>query len=68
MENHVEIWLSRQNCCNGSQFHCGMQDSVQDDGEHSVPFQVMSRTKQGCVLPPALFSMVFIALLNDAYC
>ena len=49
------------------QFHNGMQASVQDDGEHSASFPVTNGVKQGCVLAPTLFSIVFSAMLNDAY-
>ena len=49
------------------QFHDGMQASVQDDGEHSASFPVTNGVKQGCVLAPTLFSIVFSAMLNDAY-
>ena len=49
-------------------FHDCMQASVQDDGEHSASFPVTNGIKQGCVLAPTLFSIVFSAMLNDAYC
>ena len=49
------------------QFPDGMQASVQDDGEHSASFPVTNGVKQGCVLAPTLFSIVFSAMLNDAY-
>ena len=49
------------------QFHDGMQASVQDDGEHSASFPVTNGVKQGYVLAPTLFSIVFSAMLNDAY-
>ena len=49
------------------QFHDGMQASVQDDGEHSEPFPVTNGVKQGCVLAPTLFSMMFSAMLDDAF-
>ena len=44
-----------------------MQASVQDDGEHSASFPVTNGVKQGCVLAPTLFSIVFSAMLNDVY-
>ena len=49
------------------QFHDGMRASVQDDGEHAASFPVTKGVKQGCILAPTLFSMVFSAMLNDAY-
>ena len=50
------------------QLHDGMQASVEDDGEHSASFPLMNGVKQGCVLAPTLFSMVFTTMLNDPYC
>ena len=41
--------------------------SVQDNGERSASFPVTNGVKQGCVLAPTLFSMVFSAMLNCAY-
>ena len=41
------------------QFHDGMQARVQNDGEFSEPFEVTNGVKQGCVLAPTLFSMMF---------
>ena len=41
------------------QFHDGMQAHVFDVGESSDPFPVTNGTKQGCVLAPTLFSMMF---------
>ena len=46
-------------------FHEGMQARVQDNGEVSEPFPV---SKQGWVLAPTLFSLMFSAMLNDAFC
>ena len=47
------------------QFHDGMLARVQNDGEFSDPFPVTNSVKQGCVL--ALFSMMFSAMLTDAF-
>ena len=44
-----------------------MQASVQDDGKYSKPFPVTNGVKQGCVLAPFLFSMMFSAMLTDAF-
>ena len=49
------------------QFHDNMSARVQDDGEYSKPFPVTNGVKQGCVLAPTLFSMVFSAMLTDAF-
>ena len=49
------------------QFHDGMQARVQDDGEYSEPFPVTDRVKQGCVMAPTLFSMIFSAMFTDAF-
>ena len=49
------------------QFHDGMTARVLDDGEPSEPFPVSNGIKQGCVLVPTLFSMVFSAMLSDAF-
>ena len=49
------------------QFHDGMCATVQEDGQHSDPFAVTNGVKQGCVLAPTLFSMVFSAMLSDAF-
>ena len=49
------------------QFHDGMQAHVQNDGEYSEPFLVTNGVKQGCVMAPTLFSMMFSAMLTDAF-
>ena len=49
------------------QFHDGMQARVLDNGESSSPFPVSNGVKQGCVLAPTLFSIMFSAMLKDAY-
>ena len=49
------------------QFHDGMQARVQNDGEYSEPFPVTNGVKQACVMAPTLFSMMFSAMLTDAY-
>ena len=40
---------------------------VQDNGELSQPFPVSNRVKQGCVLAPTLCSIMFSAMLTDAF-
>ena len=49
------------------QFHDGMTTRVLDDGSSSEPFQVTNGVKQGCVLAPTLFSLMFSAMLTDAF-
>ena len=49
------------------QFHDGMQARVQNDGEYSEPFPVTNGVKQCCVMAPTLFSMMFSAMLTDAF-
>ena len=48
-------------------FHEGMEATVKDNGEFSEPFPVTNGVKQGCVLAPTLFSMLFSAMLTDAF-
>ena len=49
------------------QFHDGMIARVQNDGEFSDPFPVTNGVKQGCVPASTLFSMMFSAMLKDAF-
>ena len=49
------------------QFHNGMQARVQSDGEYSEPFPVTNGVKQGFVMAPTLFSMMFSAMLTHAF-
>ena len=49
------------------QFHDGNQARVQNDGEYSEPFPMTNGVKQGCVMVPTLFSMMFSAMLTDAF-
>ena len=49
------------------QFHDGLQTCVQNDGEYSEPFLVTNGVKQGCVMAPTWFSMMFSAMLTDAF-
>ena len=47
------------------QLHDGMRATVLDSGDTSDSFQGTCGVKQGCVLAPALFSMVFAAMFHD---
>ena len=48
------------------QLHDGMRATVLDNGDTSDSFPVTNGVKQGCVLAPTLFSMVFAAMHHDA--
>jgi len=50
------------------QFHDGMLAGVLDDGDSFDAFPVTNSVKQGCVLAMTLFSMMFSAMLSDAFC
>nr|VZI05408.1 unnamed protein product [Spirometra erinaceieuropaei] len=49
------------------QLHDGMMARVTDNGAVSEVFAVTNGVKQGCVLAPSLFSLMFSAMLMDAY-
>nr|VZI39845.1 unnamed protein product [Spirometra erinaceieuropaei] len=49
------------------QLHDGMMARVTDNGAVSEAFSVTNGVKQGCVLAPTLFSLMFSAMLMDAY-
>ena len=49
------------------EFHDGMLARVQNDDEFSDPFPVTNGVKQGCVLAPTLFSMMFSAMLTAVF-
>nr|VZI02283.1 unnamed protein product [Spirometra erinaceieuropaei] len=49
------------------QLHDGMMARVTDNGAVSEAFAVNNGVKQGCVLAPTLFSLMFSAMLMDAY-
>nr|VZI27588.1 unnamed protein product [Spirometra erinaceieuropaei] len=49
------------------QFHDGMMARVTDNGAVSEAFAVTNGTRQGCVLAPTLFSLMFSAMPVDAY-
>ena len=49
------------------QFHDGMLVRVKDDGDSSEPIAVTNGVKQGCVLAPTLFSIMFSAMLSEAF-
>ncbi|BHF57843.1 hypothetical protein SprV_0100078900 [Sparganum proliferum] len=49
------------------QLHDGMMARVTEKGAVSEAFAVTNGVKQGCVLAPTLFSLMFSAMLMDAY-
>nr|VZI49546.1 unnamed protein product [Spirometra erinaceieuropaei] len=49
------------------QLHDDMIARVTDNGAVSEAFAVTNGVKQGCVLTPTLFSLMFSAMLMDAY-
>nr|VZI29617.1 unnamed protein product [Spirometra erinaceieuropaei] len=50
------------------QLHDGMMARVTDNGAVSEAFAMTNGVKQGCVLTPTLFSLMFSSMLIDAYC
>ena len=73
LENYGEIWLSDQAHSNDKfigeavtrWYACTAR--VQNNGASSDPFPVTNNVKQGCVLAPTLFSMMFSAMLTTAF-
>ena len=49
------------------QFHNGIHAHVQNVGALPEPFQETNGVKQGCVVEPILFIMMFSAMLMDAF-
>ena len=49
------------------QFYDGMQARVQNDGEYPEPFQLTNGVKKSCAMAPILFSIMFSAMLTDAF-
>ena len=47
-------------------FHEGMMARVIENGDVSDPFPVSNGVKQGCVLAPTLFSLIFSVMLSSA--
>ena len=48
-------------------FHDGMMARVQGQWTESDAFTVSNGTKQGCVMAPMLFSIIFSFMLQDAF-
>lgn len=68
LEDPGEVWLSSQIHGMVGQFHDSMPARVLDNGESTDAFPVTNGVQQGCVLAPTLFSMMFSAILSDAFC
>ncbi|BHF58532.1 hypothetical protein SprV_0100148400 [Sparganum proliferum] len=51
----------------GRQLHDGLMARVADNGAVSEELAVTNGVKQGCVLAPTLFSLMFSAILIDTY-
>ena len=49
------------------QFHDGILARIQNNDEFADPFCVTNGVEQGCVLDSTLFSMMFSAMLTDAF-
>ena len=47
--------------------HTGMMATVSVGGDVAESFRVTHGVKQGCVLPPTLFSIFLSAMLDDAF-
>ena len=48
-------------------FHDNMQATIQYEGSLSEPFEIKSGVKQGCVIAPNLFGILFSLLLRHAF-
>ena len=48
-------------------FHTNMKRTVQFNGSSSRPFDIRSGVKQGCVLAPTLFGIIFALLFRHAF-
>ncbi|BHF58240.1 hypothetical protein SprV_0100119100 [Sparganum proliferum] len=49
------------------QLHNGMTARVTDNGAINEAFAVTNGVKQGCILAPALFALMFSSMLMEAY-
>ena len=48
-------------------FNSGMTGRVFEGGEYSEPFEITNGAKQGCVLAPTLFGIIFAFMLRYAF-
>ena len=68
------LWRIMSKCCCSQkfiamvkQFHDVMQARIQDNNERSEPSPLTNGMKQGRVVAPLLFSLMFFAMLTDAF-
>ena len=62
----VETWLPSQIISMVRSLYDGMMARVIENGDVSDPFPVTNGVKQGCVLAPTLFSLLFAEMLSAA--
>ena len=67
MEYHVQVRLPTEVRRHGETIPWWPQARVQDNDETSEPFNVTNGVKQGRVLAPSLFILMFSAMLTDAF-
>ena len=67
LENNDRLGCQTKDIALVWQFPDGMQARVQTDGKHSKSFSKTNGVKHGCVMASALFSMMFSAILTDAF-
>ena len=66
MENHGALWLSPKCVTILRQLHEGQQGQVKHNGSLSGSFPISNGVKQGCILAPTLFSILFSIMLRVA--
>jgi hypothetical protein len=64
LEDHGKVRLSTYVTEMVRQFNNGTLARVHDEGEPSNTFPVTNGVKQGCVLDPTLFSLMFSSMLT----
>ena len=64
---YYERWLPLPVCRHHTVITRRVVARVQDQGQTSEPFSVTNGTKQGCVMAPLLITLVFSAMLYDAF-
>ncbi|BHF58960.1 hypothetical protein SprV_0100191500 [Sparganum proliferum] len=72
--NREGLWKIMQKCDCPERFtqmvrqlHVGLVERITDNGAVSEAFAETNGVKQGCVLAPALFSLMLASMLMDAY-
>ena len=66
-ENVVKYGIPEKFIAVVKSFYEGMLDRVLNEGEYSVTYLVTNGIKQGCMLAPTLFSVVFFDMLKTAF-